>query len=329
MRNVPNASPDVLVIGAGVSGLSTALALLRDGLDVLVYTAGPPGCTTSAMAGALWGAHLVGDDERVAGWAAVTLDRLREFAASPRTGVREARGTVASISAHPEPPPFTLGAGPLTPCDPAALPAGFACGWSYSAPVIDMPRYLDFLTGEVIGAGGEIRLGRPFASLADVARYSAAPVIVNCAGIGARDLVPDPDLTPVRGQVLVVANPGLTDFFVGERDQSGEVSYIFPHGATVVLGGTHEHGESSLLPDPATAGQILRDCAAIEPRLTGAAVVEHRVGLRPVRPRVRLGPRPFDGGRRWIDNYGHGGAGVTLSWGCAQAVASQIAKLPG
>jgi len=328
--NVPivrDTIPDALVIGAGVSGLSTALALLHDGLDVLVHAADPPRRTTSAAAGALWGAHLVGDDHRVGDWGAVTLRRLRELAADPATGVREASGVVASVQVHPNPPAFTAGAGPMTPCDPAALPAGFASGWRYTAPVVDMPVYLDYLLDEVLGAGGQVHLGRRLASLAEAASYCPAPVIVNCAGIGARELVPDPDLVPVRGQVLVVANPGLTDFFVGERDQPDDITYIFPHGATAVLGGTQQPGNASTRPDPVTAERILRRCAAVEPALATAPILAHRVGLRPVRRQVRLGTRPTDDGRHWIDNYGHGGAGVTLSWGCALAVAEQVAGL--
>lgn len=329
MPNVSNKHPDVLVIGAGVSGLSTALALLRDGIDVLVYAADPPLRSTSAAAGALWAVYMAGTGERVGDWAATTLDWFRELAANPASGVREARGTVASPSPEAEPPTFTHGAGPLTPCDPAALPAGHACGWSYSAPLIDMPAYLGYLLDEVLHAGGRVHLGRRLTSPADSIDYCPAPVIVNCAGLGARNLVPDFDLTPVRGQVLVLANPGLTEFFVGERDEPDEVTYIFPHSTTVVLGGTTQEGNASTQPDPATAERILRHCAAIEPRLADAPILEHRVGLRPVRPEVRLGPRPVDSDRHWIDNYGHGGAGVTLSWGCAQAVTQEIAKLSG
>ena len=73
--------PDVLVIGAGVIGLSAAVALLREGCRVTVYTAEPPDRTTSAVAGALWGPHLVGADDRVERWAGLTLDHFRELAA--------------------------------------------------------------------------------------------------------------------------------------------------------------------------------------------------------------------------------------------------------
>lgn len=324
------ATPDVLVIGAGVCGLSAAIALLDEGLSVTVYAADPPHRTTSASAGALWGPHLVGADERIGPWAATTLRRFRELAAEPASGVAEIAGLVASPrEREQEPPAFTSGASPAVRCDPGELPAGFATGWRYSAPVVDMPAHLDFLLTKLLGKGGHLELGPALRGLTEAADLSAAPVIVNCAGIGARELVPDAGLTPVRGQVVVTTNPGITEFFVGEREDPSAVTYIFPHGPVVVLGGTQQHGQASLRPDPGTAERIVADCVAVEPRLAGVPVIAHRVGLRPVGATVRLETLAIGGGRHLVHNYGHGGAGVTLSWGCAQNVASEIGAIIG
>ncbi len=323
-----NGGSDVLVIGAGVSGLTTAICLLEAGLEVTVRTADLPQHTTSAVAGAVWGTHLVGGG-KVRQWAALTLDRLRLLGEDPAAGIRELRGLVAVRQADQEPPGFTHGAGPLARCDPGELPVGFAGGWRYRVPVATMPVYLDYLTGELIRKGGDLHVGRPLGRLAEAARSSSARVIVNCAGLGARELVPDPALVPVRGQVVTVANPGLSEFFVGDGGDPDAVTYIFPHGAIALLGGTTEHGNASTAPDPAVAARILRDCAAAEPRLAGAAVLAHRVGLRPVRPQVRLEPEELGGGRHVVHNYGHGGAGLTLSWGCAIAAADEVIRLLG
>lgn len=324
-------NPDVLVIGAGVSGLSTALALLDAGLGVTIYAAHPPQRTTSAVAGALWGAHLVGADERIGQWAGVTLRHLRGLAGVPAAGVREMPGIAASLMAEagePEPPDFARDVGAM-PCDPAMLPAGFAAGWRYTAPVVAMPVYLDYLADLFIGAGGELRIGRPLDSIASAARRFPARILVNCAGIGARELAGDAGLVPVRGQVVIVANPGLTSFFVGEHERPDEVTYYFPHGATVLLGGTQQEGNASTEPDQETAARILTQCAAVEPGLAGMPVIAHRVGLRPVRRSVRLEAAEIGDGQFVIHNYGHGGAGVTLSWGCAQAVRQEVTRLLG
>jgi D-amino-acid oxidase len=330
VRDVTSGSRDVLVIGAGVCGLSAAITLLDAGLSVEVYAARPPHRTTSAAAGALWGPHLVGADERVTGWAAQTLRRFRELAADPESGISEMAGLVASPGgSEAGPPAFTSGAGQATRCDPAELPAGFAAGWRYTAPVVDMTAYLDYLLTQVLSKGGRLQLGPALRALSEAENRWTAPVIVNCAGIGARELVPDIGLTPVRGQVVVAANPGITDFFVGEREDPAEVTYIFPHGPHVILGGTQQPGVASLRPDPATADRIMKLCMAAEPRLAEAPVLGHRVGLRPVRDGVRLDAQIMSGGRHVVHNYGHGGAGVTLSWGCAESVLSEIAMIIG
>jgi D-amino-acid oxidase len=307
------------VIGAGVSGLTTAICLAEAGHDVIVAAAQLPPQTTSAAAGAIWGPHLVGMDERIARWGSVTLARLTELAADPASGVRLAEGVAASARPRSDAFDWVSGIDAAKPCEPAELPAGYEAGWQLTVPIVSMSVYLGYLLARLRRAGAVIR-DAEFGSLDEAAALTEAPVIVNCSGIGAARLVPDPEVTPVRGQVVVAENPGLSQFFVGVGEESEDVSYYFPHGDVVVLGGTEEAGNWSLEPDPATAERILRDCAAVEPRLHGATVTEHRVGLRPVRPSVRLEAESLDGGRRLLHNYGHGGAGVTLSWGCALEV---------
>jgi D-amino-acid oxidase len=163
-------------------------------------------------------------------------------------------------------------------------------------------------------------------SLAELA--GLAPVVVNCSGVRARDLVPDHAVRPVRGQVVIVANPGIEEFFISRDDQPPWIVYMFPHGDTVLLGGTNEEGEWDEEPKPAIAERIVAGCAAIDPRLRDAKILGHRVGLRPYRPGVRLESEPFgavspSSGVLW-HNYGHGGAGVSLSWGCAAAITTAV-----
>jgi D-amino-acid oxidase len=105
--------------------------------------------------------------------------------------------------------------------------------------------------------------------------------------------------------------------------------YLFPHEDTVVLGGTEVAGDWNTEPVPAVAERILRDCAAVEPRLNGARVLGHRAGLRPFRPQVRLEAEPPGDGPLVVHNYGHGGAGITLSWGCAAEAAALAGQALG
>jgi D-amino-acid oxidase len=303
---------DVLVVGAGVSGLTTAVCLAEAGRRTTIWASGTGGATTSFAAGATWSPYLVESSDRVRAWSFETLQVLRQMAADSRTGIALVPG-VEAARVPVEPPEWRDGLDGFRMCAPDELPPGFATGWRFLAPVVDMPVYLDYLLDRAEAAGAVLQIRR-IASLDEA--LAAAPVVVNCAGIGARDLVPDPSVMPYRGQVVVVRNPGITEFFVDESDPP---LYFFPHGATVLLGGTAQAGDAGIDPDPAIAAAIVERCARIDPRLLGASVIEHRVGLRPTRPTVRL---EWDG--RVVHNYGHGGAGVTLSWGCAHDVAMLI-----
>jgi D-amino-acid oxidase len=332
---VPQADADVLVVGAGVVGLSTAICLAEAGLTVLVVSAEQPAQTTSAAAGALWGPHLVGMDERIGRWAAVTLQRLEELR-TPRIGasalagiVRTVPGVAATATAGGEPPEYAA-AGSLTLCPPDEVPEGYAVAWRLSAPLIAMPGYLEYLGERLSRAGGTITVGPQLRTLADAGDVApGVRVIVNCAGYGARHLVPDPDVVPVRGQAVVVRNPGITEFFVGSGAARWPLTYLFPHDDVVLLGGTEERGGTSREPDPGTAERIVAACAAIRPELRAAVVLEHRVGLRPVRPSVRLEAEAGPDGVTIVHNYGHGGAGVTLSWGSAEDAADLVLNTLG
>jgi D-amino-acid oxidase len=179
-----------------------------------------------------------------------------------------------------------------------------------------MPMYLAYLERRLSSAGPNIDI-RPITHLSEAT--GVAPVVVNCAGLGARDLVGDPSLVPIRGQLVVVENPGLDEFFSEDTGPSPDLLHFAPQGDTMIVGGTALPDVWSREPDPDTARAILTRCASVEPRLTNAKVIEHRVGLRPTRPTVRVEADVMDG-LRVIHNYGHGGAGVTLSWGCAREV---------
>ena len=311
---------DVLVIGAGVCGLTAGICLAEAGLSVRIRTAAPPEQTTSVAAGAVWGAVRVGPPERVLGWARTGLEVLSKLAAEPGTGVRMASGR--EVSRTPlEPYYWTQLLPDLRPCEPSELPDGFTDGWHYTAPLATMPVYLEYLRARFERADGTIEVAA-VPSLAGLA--GVAPVVVNCSGVGAHDLVPDPSVVPVRGQVVIAANPGIEEFYVNRDEEPPWIVYMFPHGETILLGGTNEEGDWDQEPKPFIAERIVAQCAAIDPRLRGAEILGHRVGLRPYRPEVRLESEPFGSGVLW-HNYGHGGAGVSLSWGCATEIASAVA----
>lgn len=309
---------DAVVVGSGVVGLTTAISLAEAGLATRVVTAAPPSATTSAAAGAIWGPVRCGPQERCYAWARTGLDVLSAQVVEPAAGVHQLTGR--EVCASPKVPPTWTNLLPdLRVLGADDLPEGFVAGWEYTAPAVNMPVYLEYLLRRYEGLGGSVS-AETVTSLASV----AAPVVVNCTGIGARTLVPDESLAPVRGQIVVVENPGIAEFYLDHGDDGAEYVYVFPHEDVVILGGTAQAGASDLAPRPEVSERILRDCAAVFPSLREARVVAERVGLRPVRPAVRLEPQALDGGRVLWHNYGHGGAGVTLAWGCAAELASAV-----
>jgi len=309
---------DVLIIGAGVSGITTALSLLDAGVpasSLRLIADRPPALTTSSSAGAIWGLFLSPTDQGGREWGRYTLHRLNDLAGVPDTGISLVRGVLATRAVD-EPPDWVKEVQDFRLCTPDELPAEFVSGWRYTVPVIDMPVYLRYLHKRLAQAGVTVEIGR-FASLGEAT--AKAPIVVNCTGLGARRLVPDDTMRPVRGQLVVVENPGITEFFDEYIDGVPELTYLLPMGDRVVLGGSAEDGVAECSVDPRVAERILKRCAVVAPRLRDVKVLGHRVGLRPMRPTVRL-EREDIRGVPVVHNYGHGGSGVSLSWGCAHAV---------
>jgi D-amino-acid oxidase len=307
------------VVGGGVSGLTTAVVLVEAGLPVTVVTAERPELTTSAAAGALWGPYRVEPADLVRAWSRQSLQSFELLASDPATGVRMAPGLEASRHTA-SPPEWADDLPNFGSCEPEALPPGFCSGWRFSAPLVDMPRYLHYLVDRLLTAGGQL-VTRRVGSLEELMEPDS--LLVNCSGIDAGQLARDPSVTAIRGQLVVLENPGLTEFFSEETGDSPDLLHVYPHGDNVVIGGIAVPGNWSRAIDPLIADQILQRCCQIVPDLQSVPVLEHRAGLRPTRPTVRVEREDRPEGTI-VHNYGHGGAGVTLSWGCANTVAKLI-----
>lgn len=317
--NVFEMNPSVLVIGAGVQGLTTGVVLAEQGHQVLIRTAGRLHETTSAAAGALWGPAMLRPADRVLRWVTESHAEFTTLAGDG-CGVHLSAGTMAARSdLGAELPPETRLLSDLRACAPEELPTGFASGYRATVPLIDMPRYLEHLLERFRAAGGQIALS-PVPTLAEA--VEEARTVVNCTGVGARELVGDPSVRPVRGQQAVVRNPGIDEYFI-ELASGDEFVGIMPHGDRLLLGGTAAEHDWDVRPTSSDTEGILRRCAEVEPKLHGVEVLEERVGLRPTRDAVRLEVEEFGGGRI-VHDYGHGSCGVALSWGCAFEAAALV-----
>lgn len=307
----------VVVVGAGVIGLSCAVRLAEAGYDAHVLARDLPLETTSAVAGGLWLPYLALPVESVNRWGAATLDALTELADEAASGVRMTPGTLLHGATPPPRPSWATGGDPSLQQVSDPRP-GYASGWRLTVPVVETTRYLPWLVERLVAAGGSVTR-MPLRALPQ------RGVVVNATGVSARALASDPSVHPVRGQVVVVENPGLTEWWCDEDEADGPL-YAIPRGDHVVVGGTADDGDWEPTPDPVVAERILARACVVEPKLRTARVLVHRVGLRPARPQVRL-ETVVEQERTVVHCYGHGGAGVTLSWGCADDVLAEVSAL--
>ncbi|WOX21010.1 FAD-dependent oxidoreductase [Streptomyces solicathayae] len=309
---------DVIVVGSGVVGLTTAVTLAERGRRVRVWTRDAPGETTSAVAGALWWPYRIEPEAEVGTWSLASLRVYEDLAAEPeRTGVRMVDGVHADVDLDGL-GSWSAEVSGLRRARPEEVPGPYATGLAARLPLIDMPVHLGWLTDRLVTAGGTVER-RAITSFAE----ADAPVVVDCTGLAARTLAPDDGLRPVRGQLVLVENPGIEEWFTAADPASSATTYYFPQPGRLVLGGTAEEGDARTAPDEATAAAIIARCARIRPEIAEARVIGHRVGLRPSRAGgVRIATEPLSNGGRLVHNYGHGGAGVTVAWGCARAAAA-------
>lgn len=321
----------ISVVGAGIIGLTCGVRLAEAGYAVDVLARDLPLETTSAIAGGLWLPFEAAPARDVARWARTSYATFRQDATDERTGVRMVPGRLLHPLRALE-PSWAAGLRDVAPLLPVDGPApGYAFAWRMTAPLVHTPTYLRHLIDRLrLGGGTLTRLALP--------ALPGQGLVVNCTGLAARALADDPQVRPGRGHVLLLSDPGLTEWFVDEGTPAHDrghparpLTYVLPRGRDVVVGGTNEDGNYSTTPVPAQGAQILARARALVPALADAAVLGQRVGLRPLRPGVRLEveQRSGEDGRdqHIVHCYGHGGAGWTLAWGCADDVLARVSDL--
>ena len=311
------ARPNAIVVGCGVSGLTCAHELARAGFAVEIWTRELPQRTTSSVAGAIWYPFKVAPKERVAQWARESYFEFEHLARDPASGVTLCTGVeLLPDGTHDEAAEYRACARNLRELVRGELPPGFARGFELDVPVVEMPIYLGWLERAVRAAGVRI-VERALPSLAPA--LDAAPLVVNCTALGSRELIGDRELRPIRGQLVRVERGSVERFVLDDFDPRG-VTYVIPRSADCIVGGTTDEGAEELVASETETRSILERCTGLEPRLAAAKVLGVSVGVRPARTSVRVEretPRP---GSALVHDYGHGGAGVTLSWGCAREV---------
>jgi D-amino-acid oxidase len=313
-----NQPRSAIVVGCGVSGLTSAIRLIEAGFSVEIVARDLPPETTSNVAAALWFPFRAEPRDRVLAWSKTTFD---ELVRQHQTGVPGVTMTTfIELYDHEAPRPFWEPAAVgVRRARPDELHTDYTMGWAAEVPIVETPAYLPFLMERFASLGGTIRQ-REVHSLAEL----TAPdrIVVNCTGLGARELLNDEEVFPIRGQVVRVTNPGIRRALTDDEGPRS-IAYTIPRTDDIILGGIAVPNDWNRTPDPELSNEILKKCRELEPALVDATVIETRVGLRPGRTTVRLERETLADGATVIHNYGHGGAGFTLCWGCAAEVAER------
>src|SRR3954452_6923514 len=307
---------NVAIIGAGVSGLTCGVVFAQDGYRTAIFAKETGRQTTSAVAAAVWFPYHVEPVERVIPLALETYQVLLEITRFPESGVSIIESRQFSRTGEIDVPSWAIPLGAsVIPNDVEGFLDSFRSGFSLPVPLMDTTMYLDYLATRFRNAGGDMHANVRFENPEDVdAQFD---LVIDCAGIGARELVHDADLEPHRGQVAIVPRiKGLSAAIVCDDEP---LMYAIPRANDCVFGGTNDVSDN-VAADPATTSQIVAECSRVlnshQPR-----VLDERVVLRLFRkPAIRLERDRCAGERAVIHNYGHGGGSFTLSWGCASEV---------
>ncbi|WP_280186538.1 FAD-dependent oxidoreductase, partial [Nocardia gipuzkoensis] len=294
------------------------------GLGLLAPRAPSPRLLRSGGGGGWVAPPPPGPADRVRAWSETTFEHLAGLAAADAPGVRMC-ASMALYREEPAMPAWARSVRSFRAADRNELPPGYRFGFRFEVPLVEMPTYLPFLSAQV-DAGGARRVLRTVARLGDLADL-APDVVVNCAGLRAAELVGDPEVYPIRGQIVRVANPGLS---VSVRDEAHPLgrAYVHPRANDCVLGGSLDTGEWDTTPNPDLTRSILRRCRELAPALADSEVLGTVVGLRPGRREVRVElDTTVLPGIPVVHNYGHGGSGITIGHGCALESAALVATL--
>lgn len=270
--------------------------------------------TTSAAAAAVWYPYDAEPSDQIIAWALETYRTLHDLARDPGSGVSIIELRQFSRTGEIEIPEWALplGARRLR-CE---IPAAFVSGFALMVPLMDTTIYLDYLARRFATTGGSIHPNSCFAKLEDV--DPAFDLVINCTGIGARTLVHDSALEPHRGQVAIVPKIDLPYAVVCDGPP---LMYAIPRSRDCVFGGTNQPSADCTV-DPGATAQMVGECSRVL-NIDKPDVLAERCGLRPFRRSgVRVERARLRDGRPLIHDYGHGGSGFTLSWGCAEAVAT-------
>ena len=307
----------IAIIGAGISGMSSALLLANNVHDITIYADAFSPENTSNKAAAFWFPYHIRNDKRGISWCRESYHFYTSLIDTPSAGISMKKLVKVLRHGIVEAEPVWIDfmpEGAMRLLQPGKLPQGVAKAYEVNVPLIETQLFLPYLREELEKKGVAF-IEKKIDDFKDLMQNFDC--IINCAGLGARKLCNDNLLIPVRGQVgLLQPAEGMHIYLDNEKPL-----YIVPRKDAIIVGGTYEEYVEDAVTEPHTIERLLNNAFEAFPSLRSQQVLGSWPGLRPYRNEVRL---EKEAGTNIIHNYGHGGSGFTLAFGCAKEVAQLV-----
>uniref|UniRef100_T1IJ22 FAD dependent oxidoreductase domain-containing protein n=1 Tax=Strigamia maritima TaxID=126957 RepID=T1IJ22_STRMM len=323
----------VCVVGAGVNGLCTAV-LIQELLPNVSVTIVADKTTTDTLSDGAAGLFRVSDSTRgpspesIKTWTRDSYLYYKSIATSPQSddaGIKEISGYILAEEAENITKNLLLEDilpiwRKLDEDELKPFPGNWKYGSTFKTVLVECRRFLPWMTKKFQTNGGKI-LKQRINSLDEL--FGECDVVVNCSGFGAKYLCNDSRVVPIRGQVIKVKAPWIKEFVYGDYD-----TYICPGFDFVTLGGTRQFDSYDTKMNTYNSKEIWERCCKLVPNLKNAKIEYEFVGLRPYRDEIRVEleylTRKNSTKFPVVHNYGHGGYGVSLAYGCAKNTAQLV-----
>lgn len=307
--------PPVQILGAGVIGLTTGVIFLEAGYNVNITAKAFTPYTTSDKAAAIWLPFEASPREKISKWSQKSYEVFSQLTERQETGVYFVDLIILEKALSGKWPWWSslLPENAIKKTAHELLPVGYLSGFSARVPFIETPVYMEWLQSRFIELGGILVKGQ----VTDLKNWiSIERININCTGMGAASLVNDQSLFPIQGQIVKLSEQADLPY-ISDEEGDNALAYVFPRSDGVILGGTAIYHEAGLTPKVNTTEDIIRRCNNLLDQKLKGRIIDAYVGIRPGRKTVCL---EVDYERKLIHNYGHGGSGFTISWGCAYEV---------
>jgi len=310
----------IAIIGAGISGMSTALLLVQKKHRITVYAKAFSPNITSDRAAAFWFPYHIRNDKRGIGWCQASYDHYKKLAEQKDTGISIQQLIKVLRKGVKEEEQVWMDFMPKDSCrimHSNELSSNIAKGYDIKVPLIETQIFLPYLQMRLQDSGVEF-IKKEIKYFNELTLDN--DIVINCSALGSGNLCNDKSIIPVKGQVgLLAPKKDLPIYLDNEK-----LLYIVPRKDAIIVGGTYEERIETETTDPLVIERLLNNAYEVFPELKLQRVIGSWSGLRPYRPEVRV---EHEKGTNIIHNYGHGGSGFTLSFGCAEEVAGIVDRL--